>query len=261
MIVEFIGSSGAGKTTLISEVRRRMANIIDMATPFDLVASRFGLRDVIQPTARNVIQELIGFPFFVGSLRKHKAYVAFMLRMLSRQAKFSVFTLNNLRSLERKIGVYEIIKRNPKNQIVLVDEGTVLSAHNVFVYSNAVYTHEEIATFASLVPLPDVIVYIKAPVDILVQRTLERVDPPREMKRKSPQVVRTYVHRAVEMFDQLVEVEALRHRLLIVENSDSYEYEYETAVNNIIEFILNYQLSQRSSNAWIRSNLVNQTHG
>ena len=133
MIIEFIGSTGAGKTTLISEVQRRLSQITVVATSFDVVASPLGLQRVTHLTIRNLIQEIVGFPFFIGSLYRHKAIIVFILRMLARQASFSFFTINNLRSLERKIGVDEIIKRRQHDKIILVDEGPLLLAHNVFV--------------------------------------------------------------------------------------------------------------------------------
>jgi len=243
MIIEFIGSTGAGKTTLISAVRRRLAETAKVMTSFERVASPVGLRRVTNPTARNLIQELVGFPFFIGSLYRHKALIIFILRMLARQAGFSFFTINNLRSLERKLGVDEILKRRQNNKIVLVDEGPLLLAHNVFVYSGAQYTGEEIARFAALVPLPDIIIYIKAPLDILVQRSLLRADPPREMKSKNRGLVEKHINRALEMFDQLVAAENIKCRLLIVENSGSEHRGYNHTVDDIVEFILNHELS------------------
>ena len=245
MIVEFIGSTGAGKTTLISEVQRRLAQTADVMTSFELVAAPFGLRGVTNLTARNLIQELAGFPFLIRSVHRHKAFIFFILRMLARQANFSIFMINNLRSLERKIGVYEILKRYRRNQIILVDEGTVLSAHNVFVYSNALYTCEEIARFASLVPLPDIIIYIKAPVDILVQRSLLRADPPREIKSRNRGLIEKHVSRAVKMFDELVEADNIQRRLLIVENSDSNHQGYDKLVDDIVRFIISHECAAK----------------
>ena len=219
MIIEFIGSTGAGKTTLISEVQRRLSQTTEVATSFDVVASPLGLRRITHLTVRNLIQEIVGFPFFIGSLYRHKAIIIFILRMLARQASFSFFTINNLRSLERKIGVDEIIKRRQHDKIILVDEGPLLLAHNVFVYSGAHYTSEEITRFASLVPLPDIIIYIKVPMDILVQRSLQRTDPPREMRSRNRELIEKHINRAVKMFDQLIAAENIQARLLIVENS------------------------------------------
>lgn len=245
MIVEFIGSTGAGKTTLISEVQRRLAQTADVMTSFELVAAPFGLRGVTHPTARNLIQELAGLPFLIHSIRRHKAFIIFILRMLGRQNKFSIFTINNLRSLERKIGVYELIKRYQRNQIILVDEGTVLLAHNVFVYSSARYTSEEIARFASLVPLPDIIIYIKAPVDILVRRSLLRADPPREMKSRNRELLEKHINRAVRMFDQLIEARNIQSRLLTVENPDSNHQGYDELVDDIVRYIINHEFTTK----------------
>ena len=245
MIVEFIGSTGAGKTTLISKVQRKLAQTVAVTTSFELVAAPLGLRGVNHPTARNLIQELVGFPFFIHSLYRHNAFLFFILRMLARQAGFSLFTINNLRSLERKIGVYEIIKRYQHNQIVLVDEGTVLLAHNVFVYTSALYSREEVARFVSLVPLPDIIIYVKAPLDILVQRSLQRADPPREMKSRNPELVEKHVARAVRIFDQLVGAENIQRRLLIVENPGLDEQGTGTLVDDIVDYILNYHLARK----------------
>lgn len=242
MMIEFIGSTGAGKTTLIADVRRRLAQIESVTTSFKFVASPLGLRNVTHPTARHLIQEFFGFPFFIRSVYRHKAFIIFILRMLARQANFSLFMINNLRSLVRKISVFEMIKRSQHDQIVLVDEGTVLLAHNIFVYSSALYTSEEIARFASLVPLPDIIIYIKAPVVTMVQRSLRRTDPPRELKSRNRELIEKQINRAVRMFDQLVEAENIQPRLLIVENPELNEHQYEMLINEIVEFIMNHKL-------------------
>lgn len=247
MIVEFIGSTGAGKTTLISKVQHRLAKTAEVTSSFNLVAAPLGLRGVTHPTAKNLIQEFVGLPFFLGSLRRHRAFVAFTLRMLARQARFTIFTINNLRSLERKIGMYEIAKRYARARIVLVDEGTVLTAHNVFVYSSAAYTSDEIAKFIGLIPLPDIIVYVRAPVDTLVKRTLQRSDPPREMRSKDAAQIEAYVNRAVAMFDQLVQPDHIRNRILIVENPESTDPGCDSAVEHIIDFVLNHQSSRHES--------------
>jgi len=246
MIIEFIGSTGAGKTTLISEIQRRLAQTTEVATSFDVVAAPLGLRRVTHLTVRNLIQELVGFPSFIGSLYRHKAIIVFILRMLARQASFSFFTINNLRSLERKLGVDEIIKRRQHDKIILVDEGPLLLAHNVFVYSGAHYSCEEITRFAGLVPLPDIIIYIRVPMDILVQRSLQRIDPPREMRSRNRELIEKHINSAVKMFDQLIAVENIQARLLIVENSD-FNHGHSKVIDDIVQFILQYEIAGKNT--------------
>lgn len=141
----------------------------------------------------------------------------------------------------RKIGTYEIVKRFNHNRIILVDEGTVLSAHLLFVYTSAVYSQEDIEKFASLVPLPELVVYVQAPVDSLVQRTLRRSGTPRELRSKNQILVEKYVSRASEMFDRLTETKRIRDRVLIVVNPDSAEGERHPAADSVATFILNYE--------------------
>jgi thymidylate kinase len=137
--------------------------------------------------------------------------------------------------------MYEIMRRFKNRRFVLVDEGTVLSAHNVFVYSDALYTPEEIATFCDLLPLPDLIIYIRAPLEDLIRRSLQREDPPREMRSKDRLLVEKFIRRAVAVFEMLVTTERIRERVLIVENPSSADGRRQEAVESIVSYLLNHQ--------------------
>jgi len=241
MIIEFIGSTGAGKTTLISEVQRRLAEQAQAVPSFDLVADLLRLRHVTNPTVRNLIQDLVGLPFFIGSLYQHRAFVGFALKTLARHKSYTFFTANYLRSIVRKIGTYEIFKRYNHNRIILVDEGTVLSAHLLFVYTRTIYSQEDIETFASLVPLPELVVCIRAPVDNLAQRSLKRSDAPKEIRWKNQKLVEKHVSRAAKMFDQIAETKEIRDRVLVVANPVSTDEERGVVADRIAKFILNYK--------------------
>ncbi len=180
-------------------------------------------------------------PFFIGSLHRHRAFVVFALKTLARHKRYTFFTVNYLRSIVRKIGTYEIIKRYNHDRIILVDEGTLLSAHILFVFTSTLTSQEDIEKFASLVPLPELVVYIKAPVDSLVQRSLRRSDARKEMRSKNQMLVEKYVSRAAEIFDRLTETKQIRDRVLIVANPDSTERERGAVADQIATFILNYK--------------------
>lgn len=240
MIVEFIGSTGAGKTSLISKIRHKLAQTKAVTTPFDLIAAPLGLSSVTHPTAQNLIQELVGFPFFIGSLNRHGKFLVHTIETFSRNTKFSIHRINNLRSLERKIGMYEMAHRYDRDQIILVDEGPILAAH-MFVFTGSRVTSSEIATFADLVPLPDLIVYIKAPVDVLVRRALQRPDPPREMGKKNLAMTEKYVKAATAIFDQLMRSERICGRLLVVDNPDLTAEEHDRVADHVATSILNHK--------------------
>lgn len=247
MIVEFIGCTGAGKTTLIKEVQCRLAQQARVTTSIDLVVGLLRLRNVTNPTVQNLIQELVCLPFFIRSLSRYKKFLLYTIKLFSRNSSISLSTINNLRSLERKIGVYEITKRYSKDRIILVDEGPILAGH-MFVFTEAAYSPEELARFADLLPLPDLVVYVSASIDTIVQRTLRRGDHPREINTKNLAQTQSYAERAVAIFDQLVKAENIQQRLLNVESSDFDEQAHDKIVESISEAILNHTSLVKSVN-------------
>lgn len=249
VIVEFIGSTGAGKTTLISEVQRRLVDQAQSVTSFDLVADLLGVRPVTNPTIRNLIQDVVGLPFFFGSLYQHRGFTVFALKTLARHRNYTLLSVNYLRSIVRKIGMYEIVKRYNHDRIILVDEGTILSAHILFVFTSTIHSQEDTEKFASLVPLPELVVYIKAPVDSLVQRSLHRSDARKELRSKNQMLVKKYVSRATEVFDRITETKRIRDRVLIVANPNSTDDERGVLADHIATFILNYEPGGRQSSA------------
>lgn len=221
MIVEFIGSTGAGKTTLIGDVQRSLAPHAEVATSFEFAAERLRLRKLTHPTGRNLIQDVAALPFFIGSLRRHRAFMAFAVATLARNKIRGFYRLNYLRSLVRKVGMYEILRRYGGDRIILVDEGTVSAAHLLFIFTPAAFRNEDVEKFAGLVALPDLLVYVKTPVDRLVERAMRRKDPRRELRASDPKLIERYVTRAAAMYDRLAETRQLRDRLLIVGNTES----------------------------------------
>jgi thymidylate kinase len=256
MIVEFIGCTGAGKTTLIGQVQARLAETTPVTTAHEVIASRIGLNVLGSPTAQNFVEELVGFPFFLRSLGRHRAYLALTLRMLMRDAQLSVTTLNNLRSLERKLGGYEITMRYLNGAVVLVDEGPIQAAH-MFAPNADSLTQSDIDRFAALLPLPDLVVYVKSPMDALMERTLQRPDPPREVRSKQETATARHLKGAVAVFDRLVHSGSLRARVLIVENAGTAQNECSAAADEIAASILNRRAVHYTGE--VTTNLVPET--
>lgn len=233
MIVEFIGCAGAGKTTLRRMVcERGLAGSRVVAMP-DLVLGHTLLRRVSHPTAVNVVQEVGGFPSFLGAWRRERDFIAFARRTLFRHAPTTFAKLNGMRGVVRKVGMYHLARRRAVDRIVLSDEGTVLCAYNLYVMTNLEFGYPEIEQFARLVPLPDHVVYVRAPVASLVERATSRPDPRRQHVRKDAAEIERDIRRTLDLFDLVVATPPLEGRVMIVDNNDGGPAERRQLVEEI----------------------------
>jgi thymidylate kinase len=222
VIVELIGCDGAGKTTLgrmLAESEVLGAQAVLMA---DLVLDRPGLRRIAHPTARNVAQEIGGLPFLLRALGRQRAYLSFARCMLARYAPTAFHRLNGMRGIARRVGMYELARSRARDRIVLSDEGTVLSAY-LFALTDAELDRSHVARFAELVPAPDTLVYVKAPIDTLVERALARPDRRPQHAGKPPADVERTIGRTVEVFDLVAGSSPLRDRVVVVENDGDHD--------------------------------------
>lgn len=219
MIVELIGCDGAGKTTLSRMLRESIGPEGRAVAMADLVLDRPGLRRITHPTAVNVVQEVSSMPFLVYAYRRQHAYLAFARRMHARYAPSTYHRLNGMRGIARRVGMYELARSRAADRIVLSDEGTVLSAY-VFALTDVTLDRSDVERFAELVPPPDRIVYVKAPIEALVQRALSRRDRRPQHAGKSRSEVERTIRRTVDVFDLVAEAAPLRDSVLVVENDD-----------------------------------------
>lgn len=221
MIVEFIGCDGAGKTTLsrmLGEPGVLEGRAVAMA---DLLLDRTGLRGITHPTAMNVVQELGGLPFLLHGYRRRRAYLAFARRMQARYAPSTYDRLNGMRGIARRVGMYELARSRAADRIVLSDEGTVLSAY-LFALTDVQLDRSDVERFAELVPSPDRIVYVRAPIASLVRRATTRPHRRRQHAGRSRSEVERTIRRTVDVFDLVAETSPLRDRVLVVENDDGH---------------------------------------
>ncbi len=222
MIVELIGCDGAGKTTLgrlLVEPGVLGGRTVAMA---DLLLDRPGLRAITHPTAMNVAQELGGLPFLIRAYRRRRAYLAFARRMHVRYAPSRYHRLNGMRGIARRVGMYELARTRAADRIVLSDEGTVLSAY-LFALTDVPLDRADVELFAELVPGPDRIVYVKAPIASLVERALTRPDRRPQHAGKSRGEVERTIRRTVDVFDLVVGTSPLKDRVLVVENGGDHD--------------------------------------
>lgn len=238
MLVEFIGSSGSGKSTLSKAVMKNISGHIQTSLSDELVKKLINMDGVKHQSLSNLIYDIVGFPFFVWNLNKHATFTLFAFTSIAYYIKMTFSTINRFRAVVRKLGNYELFKRIDNEKIVLIDEGTIHTAHYIFVYSDKHIRSNDIARFAHLAPLPDAIIYVKASVEILLERTLKRNDSSRIIKSKSDEIIETYLTRSLLLFESLAENQKIRERMIVVENVSSAPSDIEISSKLISEFII-----------------------
>lgn len=218
MQIELMGCTSAGKSTLaggILQACREEGN--DLVMGYDFVLEQVHLNWMKGRLSRSLALDLISFFACLVSLRKNRHLYLFAIRLMRRPGIPRLEKLNLLRNVFKKVGVYETIRRRkPEHQIVLLDEGTLHAAHNLFVHVSAVMTDSELSDFVRFVPLPDVVVYVRQRESVLIQRTMKRGH--KRIPDPSLSNVELFIKRAITTFDKLAQNDVIESKLLVVDN-------------------------------------------
>lgn len=225
MIVELIGPSGAGKSTLARLLCSHLAEAPRAVVASDLVMDHPGLRRIRSATAANLVQDVAGLPYLARAGAEHAAALRFAARMLASHAPSRFDLLMNARSVMRRVGMYELARSRDTGRVVVLDEGPVLIAYHLFVYSTANLDTALIEEFAQTVPLPDLVFYVRSPLPILAARAVSRPDRRRQLAGMTPTEVEQPLRRALHVFDELVSLPPLQDRTVVVDNSSQHQHD------------------------------------
>jgi thymidylate kinase len=217
VLVDLIGCSGAGKTTLMRAAQQH-ASSVPITTAWDLVLERPGLRRITNQHAKNLVADVAAVGPFVTTRARNRPFVRFALDRLAQHAPSAFARVNYARNVVRRVGMHELAQRAANGRVVLADEGATLIVYQLFVYSRVPPTPAEIEEFARLVPRPDVLIHVRAPLSVLVERALARPDGRRELTGADATQVRRLLARADDVFTALAATDALRDRVIVVDN-------------------------------------------
>lgn len=219
MIVEFIGSTGAGKTTLIKHIlycceRDGISAIVGA----DFVLKRSRLNGIKNHLVRAVLINLISLFASLAAWRSNLAFYRFILRIILRLPD-AVPWFDRLclaKNILKRIGIFETVRRHgDERQLYLVDEGTLHVAHSLFVHLAGEANRHDLSTFAGLVPLPQVVVYLRQDEAVLVDRILARGHP--RVPNQSLADAAHFVRQAMNVFDELVQNPAIEPSVVMVD--------------------------------------------
>ena len=217
MQIELIGCTGAGKSTLTRGILQACHEQgLDLLLGDDFVLKQARLNGLKSRLPRTLLVDLAALLACLVTWRNNRHFYLFVTRLLLPLSIAPLEKLNLLRNVLKKIGIYEIIRfRSTDQQVILVDEGGLQAAHNLFVHGSVQVKAEHLATFARLIPLPDVIVYLRQPASVLIDRTIKRGH--KRIPDRSYSHVARFINQAVATFDKLVQNPAVASKLLVVD--------------------------------------------
>lgn len=228
MIVEITGCSGAGKTTFVRQLVKRLSGSgVDV---YHNLPNRFGSRTSTQ--INNVKWEMCGLFYLTRSMRKYGSLLKMVRGAVRKYAGGILNALRIYRAVIRKIGINEyLVGRCAINGIAIVDEGLVHSAHNLFVHKMTSYEDADVDMYVKRLILPDMIVHVKACNSDLKERVHMRSDAPRRSGDSEEKA--EFIGNAIKLYDYLFDETLLKSRAIEIRSADM-----ETELDRISDIII-----------------------
>jgi len=230
MLIEFIGCTSSGKSTIAAKVVKKLKNL--------------GFRIILVDVGGDIRMDFATLPWFACFAIHNFDFCAFAAKIIVRGADSLLVGLNLFRNFAKKMGMYELLRKKKNNLIILCDEGTVHAAHNLFVHVNSVPQSTDVIRFACLVPKPDMIIYVKTSFELAIERTLKRGH---RRAKHTLKEVRLFIKHAHETFQILTSVAAIQNRLIVVNNLDNSTQEIENVADIAVEQILGQHSESNSA--------------
>jgi len=246
-IVELTGCSGAGKSTLLQAVLDLcQARGIPATTAPDLLLRRLPGAVVSQPTLQNLALDVSAMCQAPRARSRYRPFLGFARAVIRREADWVVTALNAYRAVLRTVGIHKaLMRRSGLTGIVLVDEGIVHSAHNVLVHVSKPPLVSDIWHFAQLVPRPDLIVHVTAPLEVVLARSQTRTTRP--LRFRSWEDTERFVRNAHAMFDRLMAHQALASNTVRIHSDGNGLEHYGIHAAAVVDRILQATTDARSA--------------
>jgi hypothetical protein len=233
--VEFIGATGAGKTTLIDAVRRAAGGRSRVVTAVELISDRPGRRWIRHPTAVNLLADVTVLPSYLRTPDRDR-FLRVADDRLRRGAPSRFARYNYLREVVRDAGKDPFARSTAPEATVLIDEGPILTAYHLFAYNDAPYGDRDLERFLATIPLPDRVVHVTAPSETLVEGAMRRPDRRRELTHLRRGEIERAIEKAVDLFDRLVAIAALRDRTITLDMGEASDATIASAAATVLAF-------------------------
>lgn len=223
LIVEFTGVTGVGKTTLVAAVQELLAQQgFVVREAHEAILRSYGLNLPGRPKVQSFLVHLFSvLPFLRYALSREGFQLSRLaVRLIVRDAGSPRIAVMLLRNFVKRIAVHLLLRQRCRPlgecDFFLCDEGTVHTAHNLFVHAGPAPRADEIIHFADLIPKPDLAVWVTAPESDAVQCTLRRGHA---RINNNPGEIEAFVAHGSFTFNTLCSVRSITNRLFVIENS------------------------------------------
>lgn len=246
ILIEFIGVTGVGKTTLINSVKTNLLKQeFSVKSAEEFILESYNLNFVNQRIIRSVLMDLLAFVPFLSFMSRSKGRQLIRLgtQIILRDSNHFFTRVNLLRNFAKRIGIYVFLnpvenrrKNNINCDLILWDEGVLQIAHNLFVHANTVPNLQEIEDFKQLVPPPKIVVWVTASPEQSIQCTLTRGH---KRVEKDIDLVKQFVGNACLTFERLFADQTINTQILTVDNTyhNVLEKDNKYLENKIIQIV------------------------
>jgi thymidylate kinase len=187
MIVEFIGTPGAGKTTFMPVVRDHFKEqhyqvypVLEAARPF---AGRTVPGKMVRWLTRGKLQRFLlwqifyayGYAYRRKFARQHQALMESVLTFQEQRPIASPDRKHVLHWFQHLTGTYEFLRAYAQaGDMLIFDEGFVHRVVQLFASENEIPELVSVAEYLNLIPKPDLVIFPKASSEVCEKRVFER---------------------------------------------------------------------------------------
>jgi thymidylate kinase len=226
LIVEFMGCTAAGKTTVARRVASRL-RALGFPVWEHLAEGASGLLTLVNTVAA---------PVNLLSLVRDWTDYGPTLLVTWREARHRTspfWAVARAQAAIRLLGERARAIRIGERGVHIVDEGVLGAVHLAF--SGTVQpTESDLAAFVATVPLPDLIVWVDAPLDELVDRTRGRPDPPRELRNRHREELRERFGNVRTAFQAIAESTRASGRVIHLWNPNAPAPQREALADEVV---------------------------
>jgi thymidylate kinase len=223
LVVEFIGVTGVGKSTLMAATKQALSDqgyLVQSAE--ECILARWGLSMARHPKLQSALVHLLSLLPLIPYLCTRDGFTLARLGLAAiprgRNGLWAAFGL--YRNFFKRIGCHLLLEkaraRSGGAELVLCDEGVVHAAHNLFVHTRVEPNKQAIVLFGRLVPKPDLLIWVTAPTtqssDVILRRGHSRV-------AHTAGAAHAFAENAHATFEALAAVEGIADRVLRFDNT------------------------------------------